>query len=262
MKAAEQLEQQAMLATNKIHCMDAIEGLKKLPNESVDLVVTDPPYNIASPKKLTISKGKVISTQQAWGAWDTFHPFDFDLLIMKVISECYRVLRPGGAIYLFTAREDNGFFIRKAVERGFTYRNQLAMVRKNPLPSFYKNNWRSGYETCMYLTKGTTRVFNFSTQAEHVNIYHFPSGFKHSKHPTEKPLGFIKRLVQTSSNPGDLVLDPFMGSGTTAVASQQLGRQFVGFELSKEYIKMANTRLQKEASPDSGGKASGGAACV
>lgn len=238
------------LELNRIHCMDALAGLAQLDDESVDLVVTDPPYNIASKGKLTILGGELMSTHEAWGAWDTFHPFDYDLFIQQVLSACYRVLKPGGSLYMFSAREDSGFFIRKAEERGFIYRNQLAMVRKSPLPSFAKSNWRSAFELCLYVSKGKPKTFNFLSQQECINVHHYPSTFKRSRHPTEKPLEFIRRLVEVSSNSGDLVLDPFMGSGTTAVAARQAGRRFIGFELSPEYIAMAQERLRTEASDE------------
>lgn len=232
------------LTTNRIYRIDAIEGLKRLEDKSIDLIVTDPPYNIAAADRLTMKSGTPVSTLKVWGAWDRFHPFDYDVLIMQVISECYRVLKPGGAFYMFTAREQNGVFVRKAVERGFTYRNQLAMVKKNPIPSLSKTNYRSAFELCMYLTKGKPSVFNFVSQAECKNVFHFANTHRQTKHPTEKPLDFIKLLIRVSSNDGDLVLDPFMGSGTTAVAAKTLGRCYLGFDLSAEYVKMARDRLR------------------
>ena len=232
------------LMWNRIYKMDALVGLKRLADNSVDLVVTDPPYNIAAKDRSTMQRGKIVSTMQAWGAWDCYHPFDYDILIMSVISECYRVLKPGGALYMFTAREQNGFFIRQAVARGFVYRNQLTIVKKNPLPSFSKSNWRSAFETCLYVTKGKPKKFNFVSQADCKNVFHYSNTRHLTKHPTEKPLDFIKLLVRVSSNENDLVLDPFMGSGTTAAACKELGRNFLGFELEPEYIKMANERLK------------------
>ncbi len=232
------------LAVNRIHRIDALAGLRRLEDNSVDLVVTDPPYNIAATDRITMKSSKPLSTMEAWGHWDRFHPFDYDVLIMQVISECHRVLKPGGALYMFTAREQSGYFVRKAIARGFTYRNQLAMVKKNPLPSLSKTNWRSAFELCMYLTKGKPGVFNFISQTECKNVFHYSNSRRATKHPTEKPLEFIKLLVQVSSNVGDLVLDPFMGSGTTAVAARDLGRGYVGFELGRDYIKMANARLK------------------
>ena len=145
---------------------------------------------------------------------------------------------------MFTSGEDNGVFIRMAVARGFRYRNQLAIVKVNPLPSFYKNNWRHAVEVCMYLTKGRPATFNFLSQRECNNVFMHALGRKETQHPTEKPLAFVKKLVQVSSNRNELVLDPFMGSGTTAVACEQLGRNFLGFELNAEYITLAKRRLR------------------
>ena len=96
----------------------------------------------------------------------------------------------------------------------------------------------------MYLTKGKQETFNFLSQRECVNVFSNANGRRGTKHPTEKPLEFIKRLVQVSSNPGALVVDPFMGSGTTAVACQELDRHFIGFEINKSYIKIAKARLR------------------
>lgn len=233
-----------MLKSNRIYRTDAIEGLKRLEDESVDLVVTDPPYNIASRNKCTIQRGKLMTTAEAFGSWDTFHPFDYDLFIMQVISQCYRVLKIGGAAYIFTARENNGYFTRKAVQRGFTYQNTLAIAKTTQLPSWSKRSWRSAFELCMYVSKGRPKTFNFISQRECVNLHRYHIRHKFTKHPTEKPLDFIRKLVLVSSNEGDLVLDPFMGSGTTAVACRDTGRHFIGFESNPEYISIANQRLK------------------
>lgn len=229
---------------NRIHEMDAFAGLSKLEDGSVDLVVTDPPYGIASAKTTTIRKGQIMSTKKAWGAWDTFHPFDYDVMILRLISECYRVLKPGGSLYMFLARENLGFFIRHAVARGFVFRNGLLILKRTPLPSLAKKNWRSAFENCMYLVKeGGTPTFNFLTQKDMVNVYPHCSSEKLTDHPTEKPLGMIRRIIEVSSNKGDLVLDPFMGSGTTAAACLETGRRYLGFEREPEYIRMAERRL-------------------
>ena len=242
-----------MIQINKIHPIDALHGLKQMQSNSVDLVVTDPPYNIASKSGLTIQQGKLKSTEEAWGKWDMYHPFEYDVMLCQVIIECYRVLKPGGSFYMFTAQEDNGYFIRKALQRGFQLRRVLTMVKSNPLPSFSKRNWRSSFELCMYLTKPSAGknsgvkdvTFNFLSQQECVNVFHYSCSKRHTKHPTEKPQAFIERLVQVSSNPGDLVLDPFMGSGTTAAAAAKHGRNFVGFEINSDYIDMATKRINE-----------------
>ena len=240
------------IRTNRVEKIDAIEELKRLPNESVDLIVTDPPYNIASSKKLIQINGTLQTTADAFGEWDTYHPFDFDNLIRQLISEAYRVLKPGAAFYMFTARETNARFLEMAVQRGFTYRNVIAMT-KPPAPSYYSNCWRSGFDLCMVLSKGKfkNRTFNFLEQSEMSNVYHYNPRKKVSKHPTEKPTELIERMIRVSSNPGDLVVDPFLGSGTTAVAAKKLGRKYLGFELHTPYLKMIRDRLKAVKVEDS-----------
>lgn len=232
--------------------------MKQLPSDSVDLIVTDPPYNIASKSKVMILQGKVRSTAEAFGHFDTYHPFDFDNLIRQLISEAWRVLKRGGSMYMFTARETNARFIDLAVQRGFTYRNVIALT-KNPGPSIYKNAWRSGFDLCLFMTKGRIGTFNFLDQSEMSNVYKYAPRSKQTKHPTEKPIELIEKLIRVSSKPGDLVLDPFMGSGTTAAAAKTLGRRYLGYELHTPYLKMARQRLKATPSDSSGGGgASGG----
>lgn len=235
-----------ILQPGRIYRIDALDGLRRLEDGSVDLVLTDPPYNVASEHATTVRKGKIVSTMEAWGAWDCLHPFDYDVLIDSVISQSFRVLKPGGALVMFTAREDNGHFVRRAVTRGFTYRNQLVLAKRNPLPSFAKANWRSGYEIALYVTKGKPMAWNFPGQPESVNVIPYSNTKRQSAHPTEKPLDIISRIVLACSNEGDLVVDPFMGSGTTAVAAKKCGRRFLGFDTSAEYVAMARHRLKHE----------------
>lgn len=232
---------------NDVNQAEAIAALTRLPEESVDLIVTDPPYNLAKPGRSTRVQGRVVSTMKAWGSWDRHHPFDYDLLILRLISESWRTLKPGGALYLFTATQHAGYFARKAEERGFEYRTQLALVKKNPLPSCSKRAWRSGHEVCLYLTKGKPKTFNFLSQKELVNVYAHWSLNKETRHPTEKPLEMIERIVRVSSNPEEIVIDPFVGSGTTAVAAKKWSRRFLGFDLSEEYLAMARDRVARTA---------------
>ena len=97
----------------------------------------------------------------------------------------------------------------------------------------------------MYLSKGPPKTFNFLSQQECINAQYYSNGELRTDHPTEKPLTIIKRLVEVSSNTQDLVLDPFMGSGTTALACKLTGRRFVGFEIMPDYLQMAKDRLVK-----------------
>jgi site-specific DNA-methyltransferase (adenine-specific) len=208
-----------MLELNKIYNMDCLEGLKQIDDNSVDLIVTDPPYNIGDDNKRTKIGNKIMSNKEAWGEWDHYDKDEYDIFFINYLKECYRILKLGAVMYCFSAREDNGFFTRKAVEIGFTYLNTLSIVKKNPLPHFTKTNYRSAFELCFYVCKGDKpKTFNFISQQECVNTFYYLIGIKESEHPTEKPINFIRRCIQISSKEGDLVFDGFMGSGTTAIA--------------------------------------------
>ncbi len=232
-----------MIQLNSVYNGDCLDYLHAIMDDSIDLIITDPPYNIGDSNKRTKVGDTIMSNKEAWGEWDNYDKVEYDELVFKIIAESYRVLKDGGSFYMFTAREDNGFFIRNAVAKGFTYKNQLAIIKNNPLPHFTKTNYRSCFELCFYVTKGKPRTFNFLSQSECVNIYPYLIGRKDTKHPTEKPLGFFKRVIEISSDEGDVVLDPFMGSGTTAIACLQTKRNFLGAEISKEYFDMLNERI-------------------
>lgn len=233
-----------MLRANRIYHLDALEGLQKLENESVDLIVTDPPYNLASKSRKTLHRGKAITTMKLWGSWDGFHPFDYDLFILKLLSQFYRVLKKGGALYMFAADQHSSYFVRKAVQRGFRYGNHLAIVTRNPMPSLGKRNWRRAFQLCFYVTKGKPKTFNFLSQRECINIFSYSVRDKQTQHPSEKPIEFIKKIIEVSSNKDELVVDPFLGSGTTAVACKFLGRKYIGFDQDAGYISLARKRLR------------------
>ncbi len=231
------------LIADTIYNTDCIPFMESISDESFDLIITDPPYNIGDDNKRTKVGDVIMSNMDAWGEWDNYDKKEYDNFIIKIIKESYRILKDGGSFYMFTSREDNGFFIRKAVENNFIYKNQLAIIKENPLPHFNKNNYRSAFELCMYLTKGKPKTFNFISQKMCSNVHKYLIGRKDTDHPTEKPLKFIEKLVLISSNENDIVFDPFMGSGTTAIACIKHDRHYVGCEKSLKYIEMCNKRI-------------------
>ena len=144
----------------------------------------------------------------------------------------------------------NGYFCNYATRKvGFHYNNSIAMVKSNPLPSFAKSNYRNAFELAFFVSKGKPSALNFLSQKRMHNVYYHQIGStKETKHPTEKPVNLFKKLILLSSNEEDFVLDPFMGSGTTAIASMQTNRNYIGFEMDDEYIEEINKRIKKEES--------------
>lgn len=228
---------------DRLYHGDCREVLPRLPAGSVDLVVTDPPYNIASPYALTRAGGRVMTTAEAWGTWDTFTDQAYRLLLADVFRELARLLRPGGQVYCWIGSRSITTAIEVAEAAGLRYRAKLVAVKARPQPSWRENNFRSAYEECLYFAKGRAVPFHFRGQRFMRNVLELPYEPKASAHPTEKRPAMIAPLIRASSNPGEVVLDPFLGSGTTAVVARALGRHYVGIERDRGYLAMARRRL-------------------
>ena len=234
-----------MVQLNKIYNMDCLEYLKKIPDNSVDLVVTDPPYNVSQKSDLKFRGLNVIKN---FGEWD----YGFDPL--PVLRELKRVLKSTGQIYVFCSTKQIPIYMNFFEENCF-FRNLLVWSKVNPAPRLSKTNFLFANEYIVYAinnqVKMNTVTFNFSRQNEMKNVFITPSLQSKERlringkavHPTQKPLLILKKLIEVSSNQGDIVLDPFMGVGSTAVACKELGRHFLGCELDKKYYSTSKRRI-------------------
>ena len=235
---------------------DALEILKQIPNDSIDLIVTDPPYfvskigNKISRRNLSSKTHKRNSDIKLdFGEWDHF---DDDKAFLEFtenwFKECVRILKPKSWIYIFFDKQKVGYFdLFLAPKYGIKARTIFVWAKTNPVPSFRKVNWVSSSEFVWVGSKGEGKIKNFLTQKEMYNYALTPnkSAYGKTEHPTEKPEAIIARFVKTSSSEGDIVLDPFMGSGTTAVVCKKLNRKYIGIEISPEYIEIANKRINE-----------------
>ncbi len=242
---------------NSIVCCDCIEGLKELPDNYVDLVITDPPYAISQ-------KGKKISRKslnsKSWkrnsdikldfGKWDNFKTEeDFFKFTESWFKECVGMLKQKSWIYIFFDKQKTGYFdLFLSKKYGIKSRTIFTWLKSNPTPSFRKVNWLSASEFVWVGSKGECKLKNFLNQTDMFNYMITPnkSIYGVTEHPTEKPIDLIIKFILTSSNEGDLILDPFLGSGTTAVACSSLNRNFLGFEINPEYCQIAIKRLEQE----------------
>jgi site-specific DNA-methyltransferase (adenine-specific) len=229
---------------NTIYQGDCLTVMRQLPGGVVDLIVTDPPYNIASDHALTMSNGRVMTTAEAWGAWDQYDDRTYRRFLAALMREFFRLLRPGGQLYVWLGTRYLGAAIESGEAAGFRFRAKLVAVKARPQPSWTEGNWRSSYEECLYFSKGRPWPFHFAGQGRMKNVLTLPYEPKESAHPTEKRPAMIAPLIEASSDPGDLVLDPFLGSGTTAVVARQLGRDYLGIEREDRYLAMALERLR------------------
>lgn len=240
------------MKTNIIYHEDCIKGLKKLPDDSVDLIVTDPPYMISKPGQ-SINIRDRIHVNLDFGSWDHFRSIDdYFQFTEQWFSECCRVLKSGGWIYIFFSQQKLGFFdMSLASKYKLKHKTTFAWLKTNPYPAF-RNNWLSASEFVWIGCKHKGTIKNYLSHKEMYNYILTPnkSSYGETSHPTEKPKIVIDRFIRSSSDEGDIVLDPFMGSGTTAVVCKNLNRRYIGFESNSNYYKIAlkrvrNTNLEK-----------------
>jgi len=233
---------------------DCLKILPKLPDESVDLAIIDPPYAISQPGK-KISRKLLNSKMHKrdsdiildFGKWDHFENeeeyFNFTELWFK---EIVRILKPKSWIYIFFDKQKTGYFdLILSKKYGIKPRTILVWHKTNPTPQFGKVNWISASEFIWVGSKGGCKLKNFLSVKEMHNVLEYPNAsiYGETNHPTEKPLELIKKLIITSSNECDTILDPFLGSGTTMKACLELKRNCIGIEINPEYIQIAKKRL-------------------
>ncbi len=233
------------MEVNKIYNESCLEGLKKIEDESIDLLFTDPPYYQFRAQDVTSLKNhKDVITEFEFDGYSSEK--EYLEFLENVLAECFRVSKTGGSGYLFCG-DDFVSYINRIVEKvGFNFRKVIHWHKTNPFPAIHtRKMFANSMELLVHFSKGTPKTWNHKHVNEMHNFIETPicMGKERSKHKTQKPLKVCIPYLEISSNPGDLVLDPFMGSGTTAVASKMLGRNFIGFELNQEYIDIANNRL-------------------
>ena len=207
---------------NKIHNKDCIEGLKSIEDNSIDCIIIDPPYGI------NYHSGH-------YKNGNPHKPIANDDTLFIPIDDLWRVLKPTGAMFIF-----------------FSHKVPLIDKRVKNVIIWVKNNWTAGdlykdfgnqYECIAYMPKEDFKLHSkrFS------NVWKFDRiSADNLLHPTQKPESIIRRLIETATEKGDLVLDCFIGSGTTAVACKQMERKFIGFEIDKSYVDIAERRLSQK----------------
>lgn len=230
---------------------DCLEELQKLRDEGVqvDLILTDPPYNLSVKNKNT--KDRKLKGRKAlnyyFGDWDNMERQDFLDFTREWYELCVDLLRDGGAMVSFFSKEDVNYLGWLGEEYNMRTKTIFTWHKVNPVPSLRKVNYLSSCEYAWIGSKGSEKwTFNFKLQKEMHNFYESSNkaGYGVTSHPTEKPVQLMKHLLEIHSNVGDLVLDPFMGSGTTGVACLDEGRDFIGIEINPEYYQMAVDRCK------------------
>lgn len=214
---------------------DCLELMKSIPDGSIDLIVTDPPYRC-------ISGGEAGKKNQPSGILTKndgkiFEHNDIDA--EEWFPEVYRVLKNNGHCYVMTNLLNLAHFMTIAQSVGFKVHNLLVWKKNNATP----NKWyMKNCEFTLFLYKGKAKFIHNCGSKQ---VHEFKNIIGRKKHPTEKPVELMEFYIQNSSDEGDIVLDPFMGSGSTGVACVNTGRGFVGIELDKGYFYIARERITK-----------------
>jgi len=238
------------LKKNKIYNIPCERGIEKLKNESVDLLLTDPPYGIAQNDKLTKQGNDIINNEKAWGSdykdsWESVE--EYSNWLINIVEKTIPKIKNNGSLILFMDRKLTGYIIYKLEQLGLIFRNKIYFIKKNPLPHFRKNNYRSTIEEAVWFTKSKKYKINFLEQKDmRQEFYGVIGANKHTSHPNEKYQWMIEPLIRRHSNQNDLVLDLFSGSGVISYYSRSMKRNFIGFELKKEFYDISLELLKKE----------------
>jgi len=223
---------------------DMFEEIDDL-NIEFDCVFTDPPYGVSYDNLIEMEGRKNIDRNK--GEWDQYTPEQFKEFTEKWIEKTVKVLKKGGTFLIFTCDHYLSYVIGALEKNGLKKRNTIVWHKKNPPPSATKTNFLSSSEFIVYATKGKQKTFNWFGDKEMHDVIECPlvSGKKNLGHPTQKPVKLLEKILKSITNVGDLVLDPFAGTGSTAVACEKLGRGWVMIEKDEKYYGVMKRRLLK-----------------
>ncbi len=234
--------------------------MSKIKESSINLILTDPPYNASNggvnlPDNKT--GGAYFKVNEEWDKFDKYSDYmDFTI---KWLKEADRILSDKGTIMICCSHHNLGEILIALKELNYKPLNIITWRKPNAMPNITKRMLTHSTEFIVWFAKKGQWTFNYEKMKKYNygkqlrDVWDFPScqgpervkGYNgRAAHPTQKPLKLFKRLIEMASKSGELILDPFIGSGTTAIASEELGRKWIGIDKNKEYIDISNKRLE------------------
>ena len=245
---------------NKITNGNSLEIIKKIPDKTFDLVFADPPYNLQIGKKHKRPDDSIVNGVN--DKWDQFKNFnDYDNFCKLWLNESKRILKDNGSIWVIGTYHNIfrlGYHIQNI---GFWMLNDVIWKKNNPMPNFRGTRFTNAHETLIWASKNKKSKYTFNYQSlkclnddlQMRSDWTLPicSGNERIKkngkkvHSTQKPESLLHRILLASTNKGDFVFDPFLGSGTTAAVAKKMGRNYFGIEKEKKYFKVSKQRLEK-----------------
>lgn len=243
---------------NRILSGDCIEVLKSLPENSVDVIFADPPYNLQLRNDLYRPDASKVNAVD--DGWDKFIDFKaYDEFTSQWLHACRRVLKENGTIWVIGSYHNIYRVGAIMQDLGFWILNDVLWIKDNPMPNFRGVRFTNAHETMIWAQKkkGARYTFNHRSMKAlnddlqmrsdwNIPLVTGKQRLKHNgmkAHSTQKPEALLYRVILASSNPGDVILDPFFGSGTTGAVAKKLGRHWIGIERDKEYVKVAQKRI-------------------
>lgn len=230
---------------------NCVDYLKFIESRSVDLILTDPPYNLGNfMHNRNTNLVKMRENQFAYAGWDNLSQEDWEKEMDIFFKESSRVLKKSGTLLLFMSLIKIETIIKLASKYKFYYKTTGIWHKTNPMPRNMNIHFVNSTEAWVYFVyNDTSGTFNNNGKMEHDFIETSLTTSKEKrfgKHPTQKPTKIISHFIKLLSNKNDVVLDPFMGSGTTGVCSRKMNRKFIGIDLDEKYYELSKIRMLNE----------------
>jgi len=253
-----------MIKKNTILHGDSLELMKTLPSKSVDLIFADPPYNLQL--KDTLYRPDQTTVEAVTEDWDKFDNYkEYDIFTKTWLKESKRILKDGGSLWVIGSYHNilrTGTLIQNL---GFWILNDIIWHKTNPMPNFRGTRFTNAHETLLWCTTSRDAKYTFNYQnlkelndgKQMRSDWYIPicggkerirNNDRSRSHPTQKPEALLYRILLASSKKGDLIFDPFLGTGTTIVVAKKLQRKFIGIDQNNKYIQLAKERIKKTKS--------------
>lgn len=243
---------------DEVHEGDCVELMQRLPAESVDLIFADPPYNLQLSHELfRPNMTRVDAVNDDWDRFDSFEAYDE--FSRSWLSECHRLLRPDGCLWAIGTYHNVYRLGNIMQDLGYWILNDVVWIKTNPMPNFRGVRFTNAHETLLWAATAQSAKYTFNHHAmkglneglQMRSDWRLPicSGKERIKidgrkaHTTQKPEALLYRVLLASSNPGDVVLDPFFGTGTTGAVAKRLHRRWIGIERDPTYVQLARQRI-------------------
>lgn len=256
---------------NQIFNNECIEGMKSLDDNSIDLIIADPPYNLSKGNNLQWDNSEELSGlggnwNKVMQDWDNYTFDDYLQFTREWLTQAKRILKPTGSMWIFGTYHNIGIINVICQQLGIEIINEVIWYKRNAFPNLSGRRLTASHETILWCNKGGKKReyyfdYEYSKNGNFSNdqlksegkqmrtVWDIPNNkekyeLAYGKHPTQKPVSILKRIVRLTSKKGDIMLTPFAGSGSECIAAKATGRNYIGFEIDKEYYDLANTRLE------------------